>query len=150
MEIIGIIIINYLFGFIGAFLRFIFINFWNLITSKKLVRFKYIWSEKKAINGKYDNFLLNVVLGAVVFFIFTTLVIKFNLWNMERLTIGLFSQALRSLQLRSNSICLKIPNLPIISDDYPVCSLKEKQYLYGQHLLYVIKNNRKIWTFFRV
>lgn len=78
MEIIGIVIINYIFGFIGAFVRFILINFWNLITTKELVNFKSIWSEKKAMNGKYDNLLLNVILGAVVFFIFTTLVIKFN------------------------------------------------------------------------
>lgn len=79
MEIIGIVILNYVFGLLGASLRFIVLNIKNLLQSKKLLKFKDVWSDRKTKNGKYDNYLVNVILGAVMFFIFATIVIKFNL-----------------------------------------------------------------------
>ena len=79
MEIIGIVILNYVFGLLGASLRFIALNFRNLIQSKKLINFKDVWSDNKTKKGKYDNYLLNVIFGAVLFFLFTSVVIKFNL-----------------------------------------------------------------------
>jgi hypothetical protein len=78
MEIIGIVILNYVFGFFGATLRFILINLKNLLFSKPFIGFNRIWSDKKTSDGKYDNYLLNVVLGAILFFLFATLVITFN------------------------------------------------------------------------
>ncbi|WP_338194001.1 hypothetical protein [Flagellimonas marinaquae] len=78
MEIIGIVILNYVFGLLGAVFRFLIINLKNLFLSRPITVFKEVWRDKKTKNGKYDNFTTNVITGAVLFFIFATLAIKFG------------------------------------------------------------------------
>lgn len=79
MEIVGIVILNYIFGFLGASVRFIVLNIKNIIFSKKTISFNDIWNNSKRKKSKYDNYVLNVVLGAILFFILATIIIKFNL-----------------------------------------------------------------------
>lgn len=74
MEIIGIVILNYVFGLLGAVFRFLIINLKNLFLSRPVTVFKEIWREKKTKNGKYDNFImiktLNMLLRTIFIFLF--------------------------------------------------------------------------------
>lgn len=78
MDMIGIVIVHYIFSFLGASLRFIVINLINLISNKKLVSFKFIWEEKKTHYGQIENEVLNTLIGFLLFFIIASLIIKYN------------------------------------------------------------------------
>lgn len=78
MDIIGIIIVHYIFSFLGASLRFVILNFINLLTKKKLLSFKFIWEENKTHYGNIENEILNTLIGFILFIVIATIIIQNN------------------------------------------------------------------------
>tara|TARA_R110001606_G_C15029895_1_gene610880 strand:- start:283 stop:531 length:249 start_codon:yes stop_codon:yes gene_type:complete len=82
MEIFGIAIVQVLFNFIGASLRWIYGLIWRTIFKKPKFSFKeYLYGPKKS-SDYYDDFAHNgnnVLIGAIAFFIFASIIIKYNI-----------------------------------------------------------------------
>ncbi len=78
MDVIGIFIVHYIFSFLGASLRYVIINFRNIVLKKKKIGFKYIWKGK---GGKYSGIeseTVNTLIGFVMFFVLASLIIKYS------------------------------------------------------------------------
>ncbi len=82
MDLIGIPIITIILNFIGGCIRYITFNPINFLIDKKTYSFKdclYGLKKTKGKIDKTDHFVANSIIGAVFFFIITTVIIKYNI-----------------------------------------------------------------------
>ncbi len=82
MDLIGIPIITIILNFIGGCIRFITVNPINFLFNKKNYSFNeclYGLKNKKGKIDKTDHFVANSIIGAVFFFLITTVIIKYNI-----------------------------------------------------------------------
>ena len=81
-EIIGITIVVTFFNFLGGSARWLFGSLWGLLTNKHNETFKeYLFGPKKSKNrtDKMDHSTANALLGAAIFFVLATIIIKYNI-----------------------------------------------------------------------
>ncbi len=81
-EIIGIPLVVIFFNFLGGSVRWIFGSLLCLITNKSYTTYKeYLYGSKKSKNrtDKIDHGTANGLLGAAVFFIIASIIIKYNI-----------------------------------------------------------------------
>ena len=82
MDFIGIAIVQVIFNFIGATLRWTYGSIWRTLFKKPKFSFKeYLYGTKKS-SDYYDDFAHNgnnVLIGAIFFFIFASIIVKYNI-----------------------------------------------------------------------
>jgi len=81
-KIFAFVIIQVIFNFIGACLRWVYGTIWRTIMNKpKFTFIEYLNGPKKA-SDFYDEFTHrtnNVVIGIIFFFVIATIIIKYNI-----------------------------------------------------------------------
>lgn len=77
MDIVGIILGRYVLEFLGALMRYIYLNTGSLIKINNYTPFSKIWSPKGNIDKKNENSELNHMIGVIFFGIVIILLVIF-------------------------------------------------------------------------
>lgn len=77
MDFIGIILGRYLLEFLGALIRYVYLNIGSLIKINNFIPFSEIWSPKGNIDKKNGNSELNRMVGVIFFGMVIVLLIFF-------------------------------------------------------------------------
>lgn len=77
MDLIEIILGRYVLAFLGALIRYVYLNTRSLIKINNYIPFSKIWSSKGNIDKKNENSELNHMIGVIFFGIVIILLIIF-------------------------------------------------------------------------
>lgn len=77
MDFIGIILGRFVLEFLGALIRYVYLNIGSLIKINNYIPFSKIWSPKGNIDKKNENSELNHMIGVIFFGIVIVLLIIF-------------------------------------------------------------------------
>lgn len=78
MDFIQIISGQIILDFLGASIRFIYLNLGSLLNNNDFITFSSIWSPTGSNKKKDENSSLNHMIGVILFGIFIILLIIFN------------------------------------------------------------------------
>jgi hypothetical protein len=77
MDFIGIILGRFVLEFLGALIRYVYLNIGSLIKISNYIPFSKIWSPKGKIDKENENSELNHMIGVIFFGIVIVLLIIF-------------------------------------------------------------------------
>jgi len=81
-DLVGIVIVRYVFNYTGACLRWIYGSIWRTVAKKPTFTFSEYLNGPKQSSDYYDEFAHgtnNIILGLVFFFIAAMVIIKYNI-----------------------------------------------------------------------
>lgn len=77
MDFIGIILGGFVLDFLGALIRYVYLNIASLIKNNNYISFSMIWSPRGKIDKENENSELNHMIGVIFFGIVIVLLIIF-------------------------------------------------------------------------